>query len=107
VAAARAAQAARLGPPAASACNSRIPPATLERVARPGTDARRLLRQAVDRLGLSARGLDRLLRVARTIADLSQSEEVRLSDLAEALSFRCCEFDTPEVASLQDFGEGP
>jgi magnesium chelatase family protein len=107
VAAARAAQAGRPGQPAPSACNARLPPATLQQVARPGTDGQRLLRHAVDRLGLSARGLDRLLRVARTIADLVQSEEVRSSDLAEALSFRCCECDTSDGPSLQGFGERP
>jgi magnesium chelatase family protein len=42
----------------------------------------------VDQLGLTARGLDRLLRVARTLADLAGREEVTTRDLAEALHFR-------------------
>jgi magnesium chelatase family protein len=85
--------------------NAALAPATLRRVARPSAEGHHLLRRAVDRLGLSARGLDRLLRVARTIADLSGSEEVRVSDLAEALSFRRCAGDTAEVDPIQGLGE--
>jgi magnesium chelatase family protein len=48
----------------------------------------RILESAVSRLHLSVRALHRALRVARTIADLAQSERVEASHLAEALSFR-------------------
>lgn len=47
-----------------------------------------LLNQAVDQLGLSMRGYNRTLRVARTIADLEHSQNVRHHHIAEALSFR-------------------
>jgi magnesium chelatase family protein len=50
--------------------------------------ARTLVEQALTKLSLSARGFDRFLRVARTIADLSASEEVEAEHLAEALQFR-------------------
>ena len=50
----------------------------------------RLLGSAVGRLGLSVRALHRALRVARTIADLDESEGVRSVHLGEALSFRAC-----------------
>lgn len=46
------------------------------------------LRYAVSRLGLSARAHHRILKVARTIADLQQRAEVRFGDVAEALQYR-------------------
>ena len=107
VARARATQAARNDRGGPLATNARLPSSVLQGVARPGSDAQRLLRHAVDRLGLSARGLDRLLRVARTVADLSDADQVRSSDLAEALSFRCCDSDTSEMPVLQGFGGRP
>ena len=47
-----------------------------------------LLKEAFSRLGLSARAHDRLLRVARTIADLDGAAEVNIKHLAEALQYR-------------------
>jgi len=88
VAAARARQALRNGSSNPQSINAFLPPAELRRVTRPDKEGLRLLRHAVDRLGLSARGLDRVARVARTISDLSDSEDVRSEHLAEALHFR-------------------
>ena len=68
--------------------NARLTARALRRVARLCPAGERLLRRAVDRNGLTARGFDRLLRVARTIADLAGRDEVTASDLAEALQFR-------------------
>jgi magnesium chelatase family protein len=104
---AREAQAARLGRTGPSSCNAQLPPAALRRAAPLAADGQALLRHAVDRLGLSARGLDRLLRVARTIADLNHSKEVGTSDLAEALGFRRCDCDTADAEPLQSFGGRP
>ena len=55
---------------------------------RPDSDGRGLLTQAVQAYGLSARGHARVLKVARTIADLGGSDRVRADDVAEALQYR-------------------
>lgn len=60
----------------------------LEQIAAPDTESRALLVRAAERFGLSARGYHRVLRVARTIADLACSETVERQHFAEALSFR-------------------
>lgn len=60
----------------------------LDRVARPDDAGRKLLVEAADRIGLSARGYHRVLRVARTLADMDGSDGVGRIHVAEALSFR-------------------
>ncbi|APX23259.1 MAG: AAA family ATPase [Rhodobacteraceae bacterium] len=62
--------------------------ALLEEVASPDAESRELLLRAADRFGLSARGYHRILRVARTIADLAGEPELRRPHIAEALSYR-------------------
>lgn len=60
----------------------------LDRVAKPDDAGRSLLVEAADRIGLSARGYHRVLRVARTLADMDGSADVQRVHVAEALSFR-------------------
>ena len=60
----------------------------LEDIAAPDADGRKLLARAAEKSALSARGYHRVLRVARTIADLDGSDAVRRAHVAEALSFR-------------------
>ena len=60
----------------------------LDEVATPDQEGRDLLNKVAERFGLSARGYHRVLRVARTIADLEGVEEVSKPHVAEAISFR-------------------
>jgi magnesium chelatase family protein len=60
----------------------------LEEIAAPDAQGKELLLKAAERFGLSARAFHRILRVARTIADLEGEPDVRRPHVAEALSFR-------------------
>jgi len=68
----------------------------LEDIATPDAEGRALLLRVAERFGLSARGYHRVLRVARTIADLEHSDNVRKHHVAEAVSYRLAE--TREMA---------
>jgi magnesium chelatase family protein len=68
--------------------NARLDGKDLERHAKPDQAGQALLNQAVNRLGLSARAYHRLLRVARTIADLAGAEQISAAHIGEAIQFR-------------------
>lgn len=68
--------------------NAACPAALLEEVAKPDEDGMRLLREAADAMRLSARGFHRILKVARTLADLDGEARLRRIHLAEAISYR-------------------
>ncbi|WP_296766348.1 YifB family Mg chelatase-like AAA ATPase [Sediminimonas sp.] len=88
VADARACQQARFADQPSAHLNADAEGAMLEEIATPDTEGRALLARAADRFGLTARGYHRVLRVARTIADLDGADAVALPHLAEALSYR-------------------
>jgi magnesium chelatase family protein len=88
VAEAQAVQGRRFGQAKGIATNSDIEGAMLEEVATPDTEGRELLLKIAEKFGLSARGYHRVLRVARTIADLDRSASVRRPYVAEAASYR-------------------
>ena len=68
--------------------NASLSPREVQKYCRLDSDGEELLRAAFDKLGLSARGHDRILRVARTIADLELSEHITADHLYEAISYR-------------------
>ncbi len=100
VAAARAIQTARytaIGLPQIRT-NAEAPAAVLEEVARTDAQGQKLLRDAAETMRLSARGYHRVLRVARTLADLDGAETIGRLHLAEALSYRALAEDSRRAA---------
>ena len=68
--------------------NALMPSAVVREVCAIGAPGQLLLNKAMERLGLSARAYDRILKVARTIADLAGSEDIKVEHLAEAIQYR-------------------
>ncbi len=94
VEAARARQMQRAGKPNCVLSNRQI-----ERTCRLSKPDAQLLEQSIERLGLSARAYHRILKVARTIADLANSEEIITAHLAEAISYRRLDRQRPPSRS--------
>ena len=75
-------------------CNAQMSGKLLNKYACPDQQGLHLLRNAMDRLNLSARAYDRILKVARTIADLDRAERILPSHIAEAIGYRNLDRDT-------------
>lgn len=69
-------------------CNAHMQPKHLRKFCKLSDDSQELLKNAIDKLNLSGRAYDRILKVARTIGDLEQSEQIQSQHLAEALQYR-------------------
>lgn len=85
---ARRAQSARFADHPVARVNADMEGHLLDEMARPDDEGRALLVKVAERFGLSARGYHRVLRVARTIADLEGAQDVRKPHVAEAVSYR-------------------
>ena len=88
VIAARAFAKARMGEESGIFCNAQLSSAQIRTHCTLTAGASALLKAAYERMGMSARGHDRILRVARTIADLDQSEQIDSRHIAEAIQYR-------------------
>jgi magnesium chelatase family protein len=74
-------------------CNAQMPVRMLKKYAVPGKEGHELLKNAMEKLSLSARAYDRILKVSRTIADLANSKDIATEHLAEAINYRSLDRD--------------
>lgn len=68
--------------------NAQLTPALIEKYCKLGSKEREILKRAFEKLGFSARAYSRILKVARTIADLDGKEDIEVKHLAEAIKYR-------------------
>lgn len=88
VVAARALQTARFAGTPEVHCNAQMTPRMIHEYAEPDAEGLALLKNAIERMNMSARAYDRILKVARTIADLEASPTVRAEHIMEAIGYR-------------------
>lgn len=69
-------------------CNAQMDPGTLRKICKPDRAGMALLKNAMEKLGLSARAYDRILKVSRTIADLDGSQGIGAVHISEAVNYR-------------------
>ncbi|HYC85836.1 MAG TPA: YifB family Mg chelatase-like AAA ATPase, partial [Chryseosolibacter sp.] len=74
-------------------CNAMMPSNMVKKICCIDDAGRQVLKTAIDRLGLSARAYDRILKVSRTIADLATSDGIRTEHVAEAIQYRSLDRD--------------
>jgi magnesium chelatase family protein len=85
---ARQVQMARFGDRQDLHANAQMSPKMVRDICKISEAGQNLLKRAMEKLGLSARAYDRILKVARTVADLGGSENIEIEHLAEAIQFR-------------------
>ncbi len=68
--------------------NAQMPSRMVREVCKINQAGQVLIKKAMEKLQLSARAYDRILKVARTVADLSESPDIKIEHLAEAIHFR-------------------
>jgi len=68
--------------------NARMTEKQIRACCKIGEDSHQLMEMAIEKLGLSARGMNRVLKVARTIADLDGKEQIETAHVAEAIQYR-------------------
>jgi magnesium chelatase family protein len=74
-------------------CNSQMTPRQMRQYCRLNESSHLILKNAMEKLGLSARAFERILKVSRTIADLDESAEIKSEHLAEAITYRSLDRD--------------
>jgi magnesium chelatase family protein len=74
-------------------CNAQLTPALMREHCRINEEGSQLLKNAMEKLGLSARAYDRILKVSRTIADLDGCKNIESHHLAEAINYRSLDRD--------------
>ena len=94
--AARAVQNKRFG--GGGMCNARMGPEEMRRYCELSDEAAQLMKNAFEAMGLTARSYDRILKVARTVADLDGSEEIRPQHIAEAIQYRAVNLGNREMS---------
>ncbi len=90
---ARKIQSGRFANNAGTFCNAQMSSNTLRSICKIDEGGQTLLKNAMEKLGLSARAYDRILKVARTIADLESSDTIQNQHLAEAIQYRSLDRD--------------
>lgn len=73
--------------------NAQMSPNMVRNIFKIDAEGQTLIKSAMEKLGLSARAYDRILKVSRTIADLANSEKIELEHLAEAIHYRSLDRD--------------
>lgn len=76
-------------------CNAQMNSRHIRKFCQIDDHSRKLMEMAVDRLGMSARAYGRILKIARTIADLEGSEEIKVAHVSEAIQYRCLDRQAP------------